>query len=188
MWCALSWRQQQRHWCNTYTLIHHTYGIAVPLINNTLTQDAFIFMRNYIHFSRTQDQKKSGQSGYHPLFKVNTIIKMLMSRIRTVWIAGDRITIDESMIRYMGRAVAFIQYMPRKPIKHGIKVFAVCCAYIGVLLGFEVYCGSSAPDGTNNSAVAVVDRLLRDYWETTTSIRIAVAVYSIPTIGTRQWT
>eukprot|EP00956_Cyclotella_meneghiniana_P033957 scaffold100628_cov85-Cyclotella_meneghiniana.AAC.4 len=60
----------------------------------------------------------------------------------------------------MGRAIAFIQYMPRKPIKHGIKVFAVCCSYTGVLLGFEVYCGSSAVEGTDNSAVAVVDRLL----------------------------
>ena len=60
----------------------------------------------------------------------------------------------------MGRAIAFIQYMPRKPIKHGIKVFAVCCSYTGVLLGFEVYCGSSAVEGTDNSAVAVVDQLL----------------------------
>eukprot|EP00956_Cyclotella_meneghiniana_P031351 scaffold82082_cov70-Cyclotella_meneghiniana.AAC.5 len=89
-----------------------------------------------------------------------------MERIRTVWIAGDRVTvtIDESMIRYMGRAIAFIQYMPRKPIKHGIriKVFAVCCSYTGVLLGFEVYRGASAVEGTDNSAVAVVDRLLND--------------------------
>lgn len=139
-----------------------SYGMSVPFIHNTMTQDAFIFMRNYIHFSRTRNQKKSGQAGYHPLFKVNTIIKMLMERIRTVWIAGPRITIDESMIRYMGRAVAFIQYMPHKPIKHGIKVFAVCCSYTGVLLGFEVYCGNCTPDDFDNSAVAVDDRLLKD--------------------------
>jgi hypothetical protein len=69
----------------------------------------------------------------------------------------------------MGRAVAFIQYMPRKPIKHGIKVFAVCCSYTGtgVLLGFEVYCGASAVEGKDNSAVDVVDRLLKDNHLTT---------------------
>ena len=50
-----------------------------------------------------------------------------MKAMRTCWVAGERVTIDESMIRYMGRAVAFVQYMTRKPIKHGIKVlqFAV---------------------------------------------------------------
>jgi len=30
-----------------------SYGIGVPFIRNIMTQDAFIFMRNYIHFSRT---------------------------------------------------------------------------------------------------------------------------------------
>jgi hypothetical protein len=73
---------------------------------------------------------------------------MIIGRICSIWIAGDHVTIDESMIRYMGRAIAFIQYMPQNPIKHRIKVFAVCCSYTGVLLGFEAYCGSSAVEGT----------------------------------------
>ncbi len=75
-------------------------GISIPFIQNTMPQKAFIFLRNYIHFSRTH-QKLSGQHWYDPLFKVRSIINMLMERIRTVWIAGDRVTIDESMIRYM---------------------------------------------------------------------------------------
>jgi hypothetical protein len=124
-----------------------SYGVSLLFIQNTMPKNAFIFLRNYLHFSRTKDQKSSGQRGYDPLFKVRRIINMLMGRIRSVWIAGDRVTIDESMIRYMGRAIAFIQYMPRKPIKHGIKVFDVCCSYTVVLLGFEVYCGSSAVEG-----------------------------------------
>ena len=31
--------------------------------------------------------------------------------------------------------------MPAKPIKHSIKVFAACCAYTGILLAYDVYCG-----------------------------------------------
>ena len=57
--------------------------------------------------------------------------------------------VDESMIKYMGRAIAWVQYMPRKPIKHGIKVFALCCSYSGFLCGFEIYTGkSSEVDGS----------------------------------------
>ena len=43
------------------------------------------------------------------------------------------------MIKYCGRAVAFIQYMPAKLIKYGIKVFCLCCAATVVMLAFGVY-------------------------------------------------
>ena len=46
----------------------------------------------------------------------------MMSGIRQTWTAGKYITIDESMIRYMGRVISCVQCMPAKPIKHGIKV------------------------------------------------------------------
>ena len=75
-----------------------SYGVSVPFIQNTMPQKAFIFLRNYMHFSHTQDQRSSGERGYDPLFKVRRIINMLMACIRTVWIAGDGVTIDESMI------------------------------------------------------------------------------------------
>lgn len=84
-----------------------------------------------------------------------------MKGLRKSWIAGAKVTIDESMIRYMGRAVAFVQYMPQKPIKHGLKVFAVCCAYTAVLLGFEVYCGAMMEDIDNSSTAVVMQIDLR---------------------------
>ena len=33
-----------------------SYGVSVPFIQNTIPKNAFNFLRNYIHFSRTQDQ------------------------------------------------------------------------------------------------------------------------------------
>ena len=40
-------------------------------------------------------------------------------------------------VKNMGRSVNFIQCMPQKPIKHGIKVFCVCCSYTAYLIGFK---------------------------------------------------
>ena len=85
----------------------------------------------------------------------------MMKGMRSAWNAGKHVTIDESMIRYMGRAVSYVQYMPAKPIKHGIKVFALCCAISAVLLAFEVYVGKDDPT-KDNSALAVCDRLVKD--------------------------
>ncbi len=63
------------------------------------------------------------------------------------------------MVKYCGRAIAFVQYMPKKKTKQWIKVFAVCCAFTAVLLGFEVYVDSANIDEPN-TAVKFVKCLL----------------------------
>jgi hypothetical protein len=79
---------------------------------------------------------------------------LCLERIKAVQLRSAELSIC-----YMGRAVSFIMYNPRKHIKHHIKEFAVCCAYTTVLLGFEVYCGNS--DDLDGSSLGVVKRLLQ---------------------------
>ena len=134
------------------------HGLAIPYVRNSMTSMAYEFMRGCIHFVDNDKKKEAGQPGYDPLFKVRTVLELMMSGIQKCWTAGQKITIDESMIRYMGRAITFIQYMPAKPIKHGIKVFAACCAYTGVLLAFKVYCGKENDDST---ALEICDQLVK---------------------------
>lgn len=91
-----------------------------------MKRDAFEFMRRYIHLS------DGTRENFHddPLHKIRKVLDILSKNLGNAWIAGDKVCVDESMIKYMGRAVTFIQYMPLKePIKHGIKVF-VCVAHI----------------------------------------------------------
>ncbi len=60
--------------------------------------------------------------------------------------------------------------MPVKPIKHGIKVYALCCANMGYLYMFEVYTGKgSTPNG---SPKGVISRLLHGAGATGTTGRI----------------
>jgi hypothetical protein len=51
--------------------------------------------------------------------------------------------------------------MPAKPIKHGIKVFANCCAESAYLMSFEIYTGKDG-EKEDGSAVGIVDRLIRE--------------------------
>ena len=60
----------------------------------------------------------------------------------------------------MGRAVDYVQYMPAKPIKHGIKVFAICYAVSGIMLAWKVYTGSV--DGVPNINVNICDELAKE--------------------------
>jgi hypothetical protein len=81
-----------------------------------------------------------------------------MKGLGSAWNAGEKVTIDESMIRYNGRTVDFVQYTPRKPIKHGIKVFAICCSITAVLLGFEIY--TRKENGGSAAAITIIERLI----------------------------
>ena len=65
------------------------------------------------------------------------------------------------MIKYCGGAVAFIQCMPAKSIKHGIKVFCLCCAVTVVMLSFEVFCGKDNSK-TDNTMVDICERLIHE--------------------------
>ena len=133
-------------------------GYAFPYVRNTMTSMSYEFMRAYIHFADNDTRSPRGTRGYDVLFKIRYAMNTIINGIRKCWHAGKRVTIDESMIRYMGRAVNFVQYMPAKPIKHGIKVYAVCCAISRILLGYDVYLGKLNDD---RSTIQVVEDLLQ---------------------------
>ncbi len=96
------------------------YGISMPYVQNTMQCNAFEFLRRYIHFAKNYQQQKQSVNNYDSLFKITYVLKEVGSGIRQVWQAGKDVSLDESMIKYCGHAVAFIQYMPAKSIKHRI--------------------------------------------------------------------
>ena len=69
-------------------------------------------MRQYIHLCENSKRKAKGDIGYEALFKVNFALENMMKGMKKSWVAGKHVTIDKSMIRYMGRAISYVQYMP----------------------------------------------------------------------------
>jgi hypothetical protein len=137
------------------------YGLSIPYVWNSMSRDAHEFLRCNIHLADNSLQQPEGSEGYDSLFKVRYPLDVIGKGLQKIWTTGQHITIDESMIKYCGRAVAFIQYMPAKPIKHGIKVFCVCCAISGIMLACEVYCGNKDKK-TDGTVVNVCDRLVKE--------------------------
>jgi len=117
------------------------YGLSIPLIQNACTRDSFRQIRQYIHFIDNETMKTKQHPQYHPLQKIKWIIDIIQHRLQTAYCLGKKISLDEAMILCKSKYVSFVQYMPQKPIKHGIKVFALCCAYTGFLYAFVIYTG-----------------------------------------------
>ena len=124
-------------------------GIYVPFVRNTMPKNAFRFVRQYIHFAH--NTSRNGD----PLYKIKKVISKISVKLNLAWKANIVLSVDESMIKYKGRSIKFVQYMPKKPIKHGIKVFCLCDAESGYLLAFEVYTGERS-----GSTWDIIERLI----------------------------
>ena len=166
------------------------YGVNLPYVRNSMTRPAYEFMRRYIHFADNDKFVASGQPGHNPLWKVVYPLNLFMTGIRKCWNAGRDVTINEGMILYKGRAVNYVQYMMAKPIKHGVKVYMICCAASSIMLAFEIYVGREGDD-KDGSALAICDRLITaaglavhrgcvlftDNWYTT--VRLAIYIFTM---------
>jgi hypothetical protein len=83
----------------------------------------------------------------------------MLSGLQHTHNVGKQVTVDESMIRYMGQAVELVQYILTKPIKHGIKVYTLCCRISGIMVAWNIYTGSEK--GVANSTTKICSDLAR---------------------------
>ena len=137
-------------------------GIGIPWIQNAMPRNRFEHHRRFIHFENNSRLPAFGAQNWSPIQKIKGFMDFVMSNMQRAWTLGQKICIDESMVKYTGRAIKFIQFMLKKPIKHGIKIFALCCAYTGFCYGWQVYTGKSDAEPEDASVVALVIRLIRD--------------------------
>jgi hypothetical protein len=64
------------------------------------------------------------------------------------------------MVLLKSGLISIIQYVMFKPIKHGLKIFALCCLRSCYLFAFEVYTGKD--NRSKGFACETVMRMLRD--------------------------
>ena len=131
-------------------------GVAFAFIQNAMTKKRFEQVKRFLHFVNNRTLLPKGHPRWNPLQKIKPVIDGMLERFRFCYTIGQYMSIDESMIKYKGKQIRFIQYMPAKPIKHGIKVFVLACAETGYCYGFWVYCGKENDDC---SPVEIVARL-----------------------------
>lgn len=179
------------------------HGISMPIVRNAMSQAAFEQHRQYMRWNDRETQPNHGQPGFDRLWSVRPLMTHFSTNWPLNWTGGRRVAIDESMICYKGKRLDFVQYMPAKPIKHGIKVYALCCSETGYCLAFEIFQGKR--HGIDNSPRAVVDRLLSnlgweadreagrtlftDNWYTSTSLAAHLEeAYNMALVGTFRLT
>ena len=96
------------------------------------------------------------------LRKLGNLMETCNQSFNQHYMPTQNLSIDEQMIGTRCR-ISFIQYMPKKPKKFGIKLWVLCEAMTGYVLKLEVYTGKSDEVVVNTLAHRVVFGLLENY-------------------------
>lgn len=112
-------------------------------LSNIMTRKRYWALSRYIHISDNTDAIRDIRDPrFDPLHKVRDMITLANAKFAEVYKPKQHLSIDEAMIKFKGRHHA-VQYMPKKPIKWGFKVWVCAESDTGYCLQFDVYTGKA---------------------------------------------
>ncbi|KAL0830006.1 hypothetical protein ABMA28_003464 [Loxostege sticticalis] len=95
------------------------------------------------------------------LYKIRPMISLMNTAFKNSANNTASQSIDECMIKFKGRST-LKQYMPKKPVKRGFKVWARCDSQTGYLFEFEIYTGKKENESETGLGAAVVKNLCKE--------------------------
>lgn len=118
-------------------------GTGSEIFRTTMGCNRFLFILNALRFddkdSRTERKKTD------KLAAIRFIFDRFSNNCQNNYCLGEHMTIDEMLIPFRGRC-SFIQYIPNKPAKYGLKAFVLCDGKTFYVSNIELYCGKQ-PEG-----------------------------------------
>jgi len=135
-----------------------TDGSGIELFRLTMSCSRFRFLLRHLRFddSDTREERKATDK----LAAIRSVFDAFVEKCKTAFTPFEYVTVDEKLEAFRGRC-GWRQYIPSKPNKYGLKVFALCDSKTYYTLNLEVYVGNqpAGPFKVSNSPGAVVERL-----------------------------
>lgn len=119
-------------------------------IKNILSIKRYEFIKKYLHFQEDRGDKVT-------LSKIEDLVAYYNGKFKANCPDGKYYTIDETMVPFRGR-LKIRQYLKNKPVKYGIKIYALADSETAYLKQWYVYSGREDRKNTNN----IVLSLLKD--------------------------
>ena len=135
-------------------------ALQMPWYQSVMARDLFTQILRYLHCCNAQAAKP--RPDYDKLFKIRDVVTSISQSCSQHYTPEQHISIDEQMIGTRCR-VSFIQYMPNKPQRFGIKVWALADSKNGYLSNFQVYTGKEPGTAEVGLSYRVVYDLMQPY-------------------------
>lgn len=125
----------------------------------TMSEKRFRFILRCFRFDDIKDREN--RKAIDKLAPIREVFEIIINNFQKYYSPSEYLTIDEQLLAFRGRC-SFKQYIPSKPAKYGVKVFALVDCRTTYTINLEPYVGRQ-PDGPfqmNNSAEEIVLRLV----------------------------
>nr|XP_023016389.1 piggyBac transposable element-derived protein 4-like [Leptinotarsa decemlineata] len=114
-------------------------------VSSLMSVKRFSWLLSHVHINDNSAMPDRGSPNFDKLYKVRPLIDLLLRNFQRCLLPSQQVAIDESMIKFKGRS-SLKQYMPKKPVKRGYKVWMLCDKS-GYCLKFDIYTGkTSSPE------------------------------------------
>lgn len=145
----------QQYWSTSWPFTSTNFS-------SIMSRDRFLLLLKFLHLADNTRMAAKGQRGYDTLFKVRHLLTTLIARYKDSYRMKKEVSVDESIIAYKGR-LSFLQYMPKKPHKWGMKAWVLAEAETGYTWNFHLYTGKeeARPAGLPLGTHVVID-LVKD--------------------------
>jgi len=118
-----------------------TRGIfQTPVFPQTMSRNRFQLIERHLHFNVNN---AAGTNEDH-LYKICTILDIVVNNFRTNYISDKEISLDEGMLGWRGH-LRFHVYNPGKITKYSILVWMVCESSTGYICNLQIYDGKCGP-------------------------------------------
>lgn len=138
-----------------------TDGSGIEIFRSTMSHKRFLFLLRCLRFddvNSREDRRKDDK-----LAAISEIFQMFNENCKKFYSVGEYVTIDEKLESFRGRC-AFRQYIPNKPARYGIKIFALVDSRTFYTSSMEIYAGKNPSTGINHP-IDIVKRLMKPLYK-----------------------
>ena len=114
----------------------------LPHFTSHITRDRFEQLFRMLHLVNNHKIPLTLDSARRFKAKLGKQLKAVCTNSAKLLLPARALSIDEMMVKFYGRSV-IRQYIPAKPHKYGVKLWAICCSCCGYSLTQSLYLGSS---------------------------------------------
>lgn len=107
-----------------------------------MSQDRFLFLLRCLQFDNLETRDERRQ--FDKLASIRSLFCTFVENCKKAYTVGVNTTVDEKLEAFRGRC-SFKQYIPSKPYKYGIKMFALVDSATSYGSNLEVYAGKQPP-------------------------------------------
>lgn len=123
-----------------------------PVVS-AMSRKQFEKIKSSLKFHRPEDENKEDKA-----WRVRKLLDIFQKNTTKYGWFATALSIDEMMVKFFGK-LSIKQFIPMKPIRFGIKLWAVC-GPDGFVFYFDIYCGKNSQGGTGMDNIPLGSRVV----------------------------